>query len=85
VAPPGRRTKIVDYPGVGELRLVSTSLAIDGMPEHRIVVYTPENEPTRARLAQLRALGDPVIGCPLHGRPLSELREEQRERTAQRT
>ncbi|MCQ4043534.1 helix-turn-helix transcriptional regulator [Streptantibioticus rubrisoli] len=83
VAPPGRRTKIVDYPGVGELRLVSTSLAIDGMPEHRIVVYTPENEATRARLAQLRALGDPVIGCPLHGRPLSELREE-RERAAQR-
>ncbi|MEU1625122.1 helix-turn-helix transcriptional regulator [Streptomyces sp. NPDC020096] len=77
VAPPGRRVKIVDYPRVGELRLVSTSLAIDGMPEHRIVVYTPEDEDTRTRLDQLRAMDDPVVGCPLHGRPVSRILAER--------
>ncbi|GAA1896043.1 hypothetical protein [Streptantibioticus ferralitis] len=78
----GRRVKIIDYPGVGELRLVSTSLAIDGMPEHRIVVYNPEDEDTHTRLEQLRTLDDPVIGCPVRGRPVSRIlaeREKARE------
>ncbi|MFI7497844.1 helix-turn-helix transcriptional regulator [Streptomyces sp. NPDC049687] len=42
VAEPGRRVKIFRNPAGGELRMTSTSLSIDGMPECRIVVYTPE-------------------------------------------
>jgi hypothetical protein len=43
------------------------------MPEHRILVYTPEDEESRARLDQLRSLEDPLVGCPVHARPLSEI------------
>ncbi|MFJ8104648.1 helix-turn-helix transcriptional regulator [Streptomyces sp. NPDC096132] len=44
VAEPGRRVKIFRNPAGGELRMTSTSLSIDGMPECRIVVYTPEEQ-----------------------------------------
>ncbi|MET7284597.1 helix-turn-helix transcriptional regulator [Streptomyces sp. NPDC005573] len=54
VIPPGPRVKTFRHPAVGELRMTSQSLSIDGMPECRIVVYTPEDEGARAKVAALR-------------------------------
>ncbi|MFI6872761.1 helix-turn-helix transcriptional regulator [Streptomyces sp. NPDC050400] len=54
VAPPGSRVKTfrcVETSGV--LRMTSTSLSIDGMPECRIVVYSPADDDTRTHLACL--------------------------------
>ncbi|MFF0728149.1 helix-turn-helix transcriptional regulator [Streptomyces sp. NPDC004134] len=77
VAPPGSRIKVVQHASVGELRCVSTSLTITGMPETRIVVYTPADEGSRKLLDCLRTLADPLIGCRAHARPLSEERARQ--------
>ncbi|GKQ37206.1 helix-turn-helix transcriptional regulator [Streptomyces sp. A012304] len=52
VAEPGRRVKVFRHPVVGELRMTSVSLSVNGMPECRIVVYTPGDEET-ARRAEL--------------------------------
>ncbi|MEC3994197.1 helix-turn-helix transcriptional regulator [Actinacidiphila sp. DG2A-62] len=73
VAAPGRRVKIFRHQTVGTIELTSMSLSIDGMAEHRIVVYTPVAEEDRLRMQRLRDIDDPVIGCPVHGRPLSEV------------
>ncbi|MFI6247954.1 helix-turn-helix transcriptional regulator [Streptomyces sp. NPDC051016] len=54
VAQPGPRVKTFRHEAVGELRMTSQSLSIDGMPESRIVVYTPEDERTREKVASLR-------------------------------
>lgn len=54
VAEPGPRVKVFRHEAVGELRMTSTSLSIDGMPECRIVVYTPDDEETALRTALLR-------------------------------
>ncbi|WP_225837024.1 helix-turn-helix transcriptional regulator [Streptomyces sp. NK08204] len=54
VAPPGPRVKTFRHEAVGEMRMTSQSLSIDGMPECRIVVYTPEEEETRRKVAFLR-------------------------------
>ncbi|MFJ9904165.1 helix-turn-helix transcriptional regulator [Streptomyces sp. NPDC101152] len=54
VIPPGPRVKTFRHEAVGELRMTSQSLQIDGMPECRIVVYTPEDETVGAKLALLR-------------------------------
>ncbi|NGO09743.1 helix-turn-helix domain-containing protein [Streptomyces sp. HC44] len=56
VAPPGSRVKTFRHKTVGELRMTSMSLSVDGMPECRIVVYRPVDEETRARAACLRDL-----------------------------
>lgn len=55
VAEPGRRVKVFRHEAVGELRMTSTSLSINGMPECRIVVYTPNDEETERRAAMLRS------------------------------
>ncbi|MFJ4691654.1 hypothetical protein [Streptomyces sp. NPDC088766] len=54
VAEPGRRVKVFRHPVAGELRMTSMSLSIDGMPECRIVVCTPEDEETARRAEALR-------------------------------
>ncbi|MGW5649956.1 helix-turn-helix transcriptional regulator [Streptomyces humi] len=54
VAQPGPRVKTFRHGAVGEVRMTSQSLSIDGMPESRIVVYTPEDERTREKVALLR-------------------------------
>ncbi|MER7836341.1 helix-turn-helix transcriptional regulator [Streptomyces sp. NPDC096040] len=54
VTQPGPRVKTFRHEAVGELRMTSQSLSIDGLPESRIVVYTPENEQTREKVALLR-------------------------------
>ncbi|AEW93995.1 DNA-binding protein [Streptantibioticus cattleyicolor NRRL 8057 = DSM 46488] len=83
VAPPGSQIKLVRTASVGELRMVTTSLSIDGLPEHRIVVYAPADEESRQGLARLRALSDPLIThCPHHRVTLSEAlaRKERKEK-----
>ncbi|MGY0023976.1 helix-turn-helix transcriptional regulator [Streptomyces sp. cg35] len=56
VAPPGRYVKTFRHQELGdELRMTSTSLTIDNMPECRIVAYSPADEETRALLGRLRA------------------------------
>ncbi|WUJ80739.1 helix-turn-helix transcriptional regulator [Streptomyces sp. NBC_00377] len=55
VAEPGRRVKVFRHEAVGELRMTSMSLSINGMPECRIVVYTPDDEETARRTAALRS------------------------------
>ncbi|WP_181793714.1 helix-turn-helix transcriptional regulator [Streptomyces sp. WELS2] len=54
VVPPGPRVKTFRHTAVGEMRMTSQSLSIDGMPECRIVVYTPDDEDARAKIALLR-------------------------------
>jgi transcriptional regulator with XRE-family HTH domain len=54
VTPPGPRVKTFRHRAVGEMRLGSLSLSIDGMPECRIVTYTPEGEESRQKIALLR-------------------------------
>ncbi|MEU0807815.1 helix-turn-helix transcriptional regulator [Streptomyces sp. NPDC005970] len=77
VAPPGSRIKLVRHASVGELRLISTSLVIQGAPESRVVVYTPSDEQSRAYLDRLRAIDDLLIGCPRHARRVSEILAER--------
>ncbi|MFI1765957.1 helix-turn-helix transcriptional regulator [Streptomyces sp. NPDC020800] len=54
VTPPGPRVKTFRHEAVGELRMTSQSLSIDGMPECRIVVYAPADEDARRKVASLR-------------------------------
>ncbi|WP_249401735.1 helix-turn-helix transcriptional regulator [Streptomyces sp. YIM 121038] len=56
VIPPGPRVKTFRHAAVGELRMTSVSLSINGMPECRIVAYTPDDEETRRGTARLREL-----------------------------
>ncbi|MFJ5612168.1 hypothetical protein ACIQCJ_22600 [Streptomyces sp. NPDC093221] len=79
VAAPGRRVKVFRHPAVGTVNLSSSSLSIDGMAEHRVVVYTPLGAQDTRRIERLRAIPDPVVGCPEHGRPLSEILREKAE------
>ncbi|MBL1104974.1 helix-turn-helix domain-containing protein [Streptomyces sp. 5-8] len=64
VVPPGPRVKTFRHAAVGELRMTSQSLSIDGMPECRIVAYSPDDEEARTKIALLRQrrewLGLPV-------------------------
>ncbi|MFG2646957.1 helix-turn-helix transcriptional regulator [Streptomyces sp. NPDC048436] len=60
VVRPGSRVKTFRHETVGELRMTSVSLSINGMPECRIVAYTPEDEESRLRTARLRELREPL-------------------------
>jgi transcriptional regulator with XRE-family HTH domain len=73
VAAAGTRTKVFRHAEIGLVRMTSSSLSIDGMAEHRIVVYTPCSEEDRLQIERLRAVGDPFVGCEVHGRKLSEM------------
>ena len=64
VSPPRHRMKGIQHASVGEIRLVSTSLAVGGVPETRIIVYTPADEESRELTEALRGIHDPLIGCP---------------------
>lgn len=64
VAPPGPRVKTFRHAAVGELRMTSVSLSINGMPECRIVAYTPDDEESRRRAAELRELRPPKADAP---------------------
>jgi transcriptional regulator with XRE-family HTH domain len=55
VARPGVRIKHFLDPRAGLLRIITTSLAVTEMPECRIIVYTPADDETRARLPLTRS------------------------------
>jgi len=54
VARPGVRIKHFLDPRAGLLSIITTSLAVTEMPECRIIVYTPADDETRARLPLTR-------------------------------
>jgi transcriptional regulator with XRE-family HTH domain len=54
VADPEPRTLTYLHPQAGVLRLAATELDVPDLPEARIVVYTPRDEETRARLPLTR-------------------------------
>ncbi|MFF2566863.1 helix-turn-helix transcriptional regulator [Streptomyces sp. NPDC058084] len=54
VVPPGTRVKTFRHELVGEIRMTSVSLSINGMPECRIVTYTPNDESSREAIGRLR-------------------------------
>ncbi|MDQ0777306.1 transcriptional regulator with XRE-family HTH domain [Streptomyces aurantiacus] len=56
VAPLGPRVKTFRHGTVGELRMTSVSLSVNGMPDCRIVVHRPDDEETSARVSRLRDL-----------------------------
>jgi transcriptional regulator with XRE-family HTH domain len=53
VGQPRTRTKIFRHPKVGEIRLMSSSFTPATTPETRLVIYSPRDETTRARLERL--------------------------------
>ncbi|MGW2225752.1 helix-turn-helix transcriptional regulator [Streptomyces formicae] len=53
VIPPGRRVKTFRHKTIGELRMTSVSLSVNGMPECRIVVYTPDDDESSRRTTEL--------------------------------
>ncbi|NNN32716.1 helix-turn-helix domain-containing protein [Streptomyces sp. S3(2020)] len=61
VAEPGQRVKVFRHAAVGELRMTSVSLSVNGMPECRIVVYTPDDEETVQRTATLMERKNPAL------------------------
>ncbi|HEY2671884.1 MAG TPA: hypothetical protein VGJ07_16140 [Rugosimonospora sp.] len=63
VASPGPRLKPFRHPVVGDLLFTATSLAVSGVPEHRILVYTPYDSQTRGKLP-LPDAGQGLIGRP---------------------
>jgi transcriptional regulator with XRE-family HTH domain len=54
VAEPEPRVRTFIHPEVGPLTFTATELAVPVMPEARLTVYTPADEPTRAGLPQTR-------------------------------
>jgi transcriptional regulator with XRE-family HTH domain len=56
VAPAGTRERIFLHPVVGEVRLTSSAFTPATTPETRLVVFSPRDETTRARLERLLAL-----------------------------
>jgi transcriptional regulator with XRE-family HTH domain len=55
VAQPKTVVKVFRHPGVGEITVASTSLAVQAVPGARMQVYTPADEPSRKALARLAA------------------------------
>ncbi|MFF8290708.1 helix-turn-helix transcriptional regulator [Streptomyces sp. NPDC016309] len=55
VAPPGPRVKTFRHEDVGEVRMTSVSLSINGMPGCRIVAYTPNDEESMRAIGKLCA------------------------------
>ena len=58
VAHPRYHTKVFRHPLYPRLDMTSTSFAVQSAPGTRMVVYTPDNEATRAAMERLVA--DPV-------------------------
>jgi transcriptional regulator with XRE-family HTH domain len=55
VAGPEAVVKVYRHPAVGEIRLTTTGLYPAAVPDTRLQVYTPVDEPSRERVAWLRA------------------------------
>lgn len=54
VAPPRPCDKVFNYPGVGKIATRSTTLDVTALPGARLVVYTPVDDESRARITWLR-------------------------------
>lgn len=66
VAAAESHVKRMRHPDLGELRLMSTQMAL-AVPETRMTVYTSVDEATRAELLRLRSVPWLRTGCPEHG------------------
>ena len=69
VAAVSTRTKLFRHAGVGELRMSATNLSAPGMPEARIVIYTPQDEQSREAMTRLLAepgLSAAACACDAH-------------------
>ncbi len=62
VAGPGPRTLRFDLPGAGPMTFTRTELDVSGMPDLCIVVYSPQDDDTRARLPDTRRHRPPGDG-----------------------
>ncbi|MGV9311455.1 helix-turn-helix transcriptional regulator [Streptomyces sp. NPDC003691] len=56
VVHPGPRVKVFRHPAVGEMRMSSVSMEINGLPECRMVVYSAGDEESARRLGDLHRL-----------------------------
>jgi transcriptional regulator with XRE-family HTH domain len=83
VAASRSQTKVFRHASVGLLKVTSSSLSIDGMAEHRIIVYTPCSEEDRLQIERLQAIDDPLVGCDTHGRKLSVMLAEDAAKATQ--
>jgi transcriptional regulator with XRE-family HTH domain len=63
VAAPGPRTKVFRHWLAGEVRLTTSSFAVSGTPEARMLVYTPMDEDSRERLTRVRPHPVGYAGC----------------------
>jgi len=74
VAQPAYHAKVLRHPLYPRLEMTSTSFAVQTAPGTRMVVYTPDNEATRAAMERLVA--DPVQHhFPCRGNHRSQARE----------
>jgi transcriptional regulator with XRE-family HTH domain len=55
VAQPASYTKFFRHPGVGPITVTSTSLAVSAVPGARMVIYTPDDEPSKIAVTRLAA------------------------------
>jgi transcriptional regulator with XRE-family HTH domain len=55
VAPPVSYTKHFRHPGVGPITTTTTSFAVSSVPGARMVIYTPDDEPSKIAVARLAA------------------------------
>jgi len=55
VSRPTTYTKKFRHPGVGPITTTTTSFAVNAVPGARLVVYTPDDEPSRNAIARLAA------------------------------
>jgi hypothetical protein len=55
VSKPTRYTKHFRHPGVGPITATTTGFAVNAVPGARLVVYTPDDEPSRRAVARLAA------------------------------
>ena len=56
VAQPGPRTKIFQHRLLGNLRMLTSSFLLTGVPETRMIVYTPNDAHTAEALPRLAEL-----------------------------
>ncbi len=63
VAGPGHRTLRFDHPEAGLMTFARTELDVSGMPDLRIMVYSPQDDGTRAALPRTRRHQEPR-DCP---------------------
>ena len=68
VANPHYLAKVFRHPLYPRLEMTSTSFAVQGTPGTRMVVYTPDNEATRAAMERARR-GPGPASVPLLARP----------------